>query len=190
MSWFPVPLLAGFACNLASAFTGAFCRRWGAKRGRLAVALLRNVFGIPVWAAGLALAASEPSPQLFAPALLVTLLAWLVVILGALLILAALRSIGRLAALPSAGDALVEGGPYRWVRHPIHTGTLLEFAGLALLIPTPAFLLACALGVAWVLLQTRFEEIDLLQRIPAYRDYMRRVPSFFPRWRSTAVRRG
>ncbi len=46
--------------------------------------------------------------------------------------------------------------------------------------------LACALGVAWILLQTRLEEYDLLQRLPGYREYRRAVPCFPPRledWR-------
>jgi protein-S-isoprenylcysteine O-methyltransferase len=30
------------------------------------------------------------------------------------------------------GQALVEQGPYRWVRHPAYTGSLLSFLGLAL----------------------------------------------------------
>jgi protein-S-isoprenylcysteine O-methyltransferase Ste14 len=100
--------------------------------------------------------------------------------IGALIICVALFSIRASAAAPSTGDALVERGVYAWVRHPIHAGTLLEFTGLFFIRPTLAVTLACGLGIVWVLLQTRFEERDLLQRIPEYADYMKRVPAYFP----------
>jgi protein-S-isoprenylcysteine O-methyltransferase Ste14 len=86
--------------------------------------------------------------------------------------------------MPSARDTLIQTGMYAHVRHPIHTGTFLEFAGLFLLIPTQTVALACALGIVWLLVQTKFEEFDLLQRLPAYHEYMRRVPRFLPRVRT------
>jgi protein-S-isoprenylcysteine O-methyltransferase Ste14 len=56
----------------------------------------------------------------------------------------------------------------------------LEFAGLLLLSPTRVVGLACILGLAWGLLQARLEEIDLVKRLPAYVEYMQRVPRFVP----------
>jgi protein-S-isoprenylcysteine O-methyltransferase Ste14 len=44
-------------------------------------------------------------------------------------------------------------------------------------------LVACSLGWIWVLIQARLEEADLLQRLPAYRQYMQGVPRFVPRLR-------
>jgi protein-S-isoprenylcysteine O-methyltransferase Ste14 len=98
----------------------------------------------------------------------------------------ALYSLRAKAAVPSLQDGLVQSGLYGRVRNPIHSGTMLEFAGLALLFPTLPVLLACALGVLWVLLQTRCDEYDLLQRLPAYRHYMQRVPRFIPRISSSS----
>jgi protein-S-isoprenylcysteine O-methyltransferase Ste14 len=86
--------------------------------------------------------------------------------------------------MPSTRDTLVHSGIYAHVRHPIHTGTFLEFMGLLLLIPTQTVTLACTVGLAWVLVQTRLEERDLLQRLPDYREYMNRVPRFLPRFRA------
>ncbi len=83
--------------------------------------------------------------------------------------------------MPSTQDALAQNGIYAHVRHPIHAGTLLEFIGLFIVMPTQVVTLACVLGIAWVLVQTRLEEYDLLQRLPGYRDYMDRVPRFLPR---------
>lgn len=58
----------------------------------------------------------------------------------------------------------------------------LEFFGLLIIRPTQVIALACVLGIIWVLIQTRLEELDLLQRLPVYREYMRRVPRFVPRF--------
>jgi protein-S-isoprenylcysteine O-methyltransferase Ste14 len=35
-------------------------------------------------------------------------------------------------------------------------------------------------GVIWLFLQTIFEERDLKNRIPEYREYMKQVPRFMP----------
>ena len=55
------------------------------------------------------------------------------------------------------------------------------FAGLALLRPSAPWLLACALCCVFFALQGRLEEIDLLQRMPAYRAYRQQVPALLPR---------
>jgi protein-S-isoprenylcysteine O-methyltransferase Ste14 len=181
MNIFPLPLLIGFACNLASAFTGVYSRKLGERLGSLVTVLLRDVFGIPVWGLGFALAAVAHSSVLFSPNSGLTVLGWLLILAGAAVIVAALWTIRRRAAVPTARDVLAETGLYARMRHPIHTGTILEFLGLMLIRPTVAIVLSCAVGLAWVLLQTRFEELDLLQRIPGYREYMKRVPRFVPR---------
>ena len=43
-------------------------------------------------------------------------------------------------------------------------------------------MVACLLGILWIIIQARLEELDLIQRIPAYKDYMQRVPCFIPGW--------
>ena len=183
MYWFLAPLLLGFACNLASAFTTSFSRRWGERRGSLLTAVLRNVLGIPIWAIGFFLAARASSPELWASGTLTTVAGWLLIGAGAGLIVTALVTIRWRAVTPSVRDVLAEGGLYAHVRHPMHAGTLLEFAGLLLVKPSATIGLACALGALWILLQTKFEEWDLVRRQPAYRDYMDRVPRFLPRFR-------
>lgn len=97
--------------------------------------------------------------------------------------MASLITIRLRSLAPSTGDALAQSGIYARVRHPIHSGTFLEFLGLFIIRPSVTIGLACALGVIWVLIQTICEERDLLQRIPQYRDYMNRVPRFFPKVR-------
>jgi protein-S-isoprenylcysteine O-methyltransferase Ste14 len=182
MYWFLAPLIFGFTCNLASAFTAAFSHRWGEQRGSIITVILRDVLGIPLWTIGFFLAARSPSPLLFTSTL-ASVIGWLLVTLGGAIILVALRTIRLPAARPSIKDQLVQTGLYARVRHPIHSGALLEFAGLVLIIPTLPIALASGLGMVWVCLQTWFEEIDLLERLPGYRDYMNTVPRFLPRIR-------
>jgi protein-S-isoprenylcysteine O-methyltransferase Ste14 len=100
----------------------------------------------------------------------------------------ALASIRGRAAKPSIADALVEHGVYGHIRHPIYAGLLLEFAALILVKPRRTVALACGLGILWALLQARLEEVDLLQRMPAYRRYLARVPRFMPRFRTQRPR--
>jgi len=178
---FLVPLLLGFAFNLASAFTTAFSRHLGDRRGSAVSAILRDILGIPVWAVGFVLAIRAPSPALFEPTVATKGLGWFMISVGGLIIVVALATIRLRAAVPSTRDALAQNGIYAVVRHPIHTGTLLEFLGLLFLRPMRTTALACLLGLVWILVQTKLEEIDLLQRVPAYREYMKKVPRYLPR---------
>lgn len=177
---FLFPLLAGFAANSASAFTAAFVRRWGERRGRLATALLRNLFGIPVWASGLVLAARTPAPDLLPAAFPFLEAGSILAALGVAVILWALSSLRLRAAVPSSRDSLVETGPYARVRHPLYDGVLIQLAGLCLILPRWPVLLACALAALWIQVQARLEERDLLERVPGYAAYMARVPRFVP----------
>lgn len=178
---FLVPLVLGFALDAASAFTTAFSRRWGERRGRQFTFVLRNVLGIPLWVLGLGVAVGTRSPALFGLTPVAEVLGWLLLTGGSVIQILALLALRSRAAMPSARDTLVAHGLYEHIRHPIYAGLLLEFAGLVLVRPTQAAALACAIGVGWVLVQARCEETDLLQRLPVYREYMKRVPRFLPR---------
>ena len=183
-----IPLLLGFAFNSASAFTAAFSRRWGGRRGQWVTFVLRNLLGIPLWVIGLGLAVRSPSPMLFLAPTLLEALAWVLLAAGCIVQLLALASLRWRAAKPSIADALVEHGVYGHIRHPIYAGLLLEFVALILVKPRRTVALACALGILWALLQARLEEVDMLQRMPAYRGYMARVPGFMPHFRTQRPR--
>jgi len=178
---FLLPLLLGFLFNSLSAFTAIFCERLGEARGRALTFLLRNILGIPLWALGYALAARMRMPPFLGPSAAKSVAAWALIASGATIILFALAALRGKAAAPAPGHALVEHGPYARVRHPIHLAMVLEFVGLALLMATPPVLVASVAGLGWLVVQSRLEEIDLRRRIPAYRDYMQRVPRFVPR---------
>jgi protein-S-isoprenylcysteine O-methyltransferase Ste14 len=183
MFTFLFPLLFGFSCHLASAFTTAFSCRWGERGGSLITLVLRNFLGIPVWAIGFGMAIHVSSPFLLGPKMALKILGWFLIAVGGVIILIALFVIRWRAASPSTQDRLVQSGLYAHVRHPIHSGTFLEFLGVFCLKPTYAVAVACVLGFFWVWLQTRAEEYDLLQRLPKYQEYMNRIPRFFPRLR-------
>jgi protein-S-isoprenylcysteine O-methyltransferase Ste14 len=133
-----------------------------------------------VWAIGFVIAIRESSKLLYEITLPVQIIGWIIIILGAIIIVIALVSIRLKAAAPSTRDGLVSKGIYSMVRHPIHSGTFLEFAGLFILRPSLQTGIACVLGFIWIFVQTKFEEQDLIKRIPEYRDYMKQVPRFFP----------
>ncbi len=177
-------LVLGFTLDVASAFTTAFCRRWGERRGRQVTFVLRNVLGIPMWVIAFGLAVRTRSPALFTPTLGAQIMAWVLLLAGSAIQVLALLSLRSRAAMPSTRDSLVADGVYGRIRHPIYAGVLLQFAGVLLFKPTQAVVLVCLMGIAWASVQARCEELDLVERLPAYREYMRRVPRFLPHVRA------
>jgi protein-S-isoprenylcysteine O-methyltransferase Ste14 len=86
------------------------------------------------------------------------------------------------AVAPSVQDTLEVQGLYAHIRHPLYSGMILELIGLFLWVPTLSVLVACILGVMWVMVQARLEEMDLVERLPTYQEYKRRVPRFVPKF--------
>jgi protein-S-isoprenylcysteine O-methyltransferase Ste14 len=185
MGLFLIPLLLGFALAGASAFTAAYSRWWGERSGQIASSILRNLLGIPLWMLGLLLAWLQPARFLFLPGTVVKVLGWLLIIAGSVLAIWGHVALGWRTHFPSIRDSLVRDGLYGRLRHPIYAGGMLIFVGLALLKPTSALLLACTLGFVWLIVQARLEEIDLVQRLPGYRAYMKEVPRLVPRLRKS-----
>jgi len=185
MYLFLIPLLLGFALVGASAFTAAYSRWWGERGGEVACWILRNLLGIPIWVFGAVLAWLQTSPFLFVPGKATSVVGWLLIFAGSIPFIWGHIELGWRTHMPSVKDTLVRHGLYAYVRHPIYAGGFLLLAGIALLRPTYSFVIACILGEAWLMIQARFEEIDLLQRMPDYRKYMEEAPRFVPRFRRT-----
>jgi len=176
-----VPLVAGSLLVGASALTTAYARRFGEAGGQALTFVLRNVLGLPLVFVGAIWAWRSPSPWLIATNLLMSVVGWILVAAGALVFAVGHVHIGSPAGRPTMRDPLVRGGLYAYVRHPIYAGSIAFILGLALLHPTATFLLAAALGAAWLMVQARIEENDLTQRLPEYREYIKQVPRFVPR---------
>lgn len=78
---------------------------------------------------------------------------------------------------------LVTDGLHARVRHPRYLQFLLVIAGFALIANHLCLYLALLLWLPGVWLIVILEEKELRHRFgPAYEDYRRRVPRFFPRW--------
>jgi protein-S-isoprenylcysteine O-methyltransferase Ste14 len=180
MYYFLIPLLSGFISNLASAFTSYYSEKWGEKTGTFVTILLRDIFGIPVWAFGFVMAIKESGKIFFYPSLVSQIAGWSIIAAGVAIIVTALIIIRIRAAAPTVNDKLVRTGIYSLVRHPIHCGTFLEFAGLLILWPSLNVALSFLLGTLWIYIQSLFEERDLLKRIPEYAEYKNKVRRFFP----------
>lgn len=173
-------IITGFTLVGASAFTAAFSRWWGEKGGQMVTMILRNLVGIPLWFTGFVLAWLAPSPFLFNPGLWTQLAGALLIVTGSIPFIWGHIELGWRTHMPSVKDTLVKHGLYAYARHPIYAGGFLLLAGIALLRPTYSFVIACILGEVWLTIQARLEEIDLLQRMPDYREYMKEAPRFIP----------
>src|SRR5574341_1275822 len=189
MYWFLIPLLVGFAFAGASAFTAAYSKRWGEPGGRMATSILRNLLGIPLWFLGFIMAWQAPAPPLWRSGASTVAVAWVLIVAGSVPVIWGHLLLGWRTHMPSVRDTLVRHGLYAYVRHPIYAGMLLVFVGIALLRTTWPVVVSCALACLWLMVQAKLEEIDLLQRLPAYREYMAQVPRFVPRlWRRKSCR--
>ena len=184
MFLFVIPLLLGFALVGASAFTAAYSRWWGERRGELVTSILRNYLGIPLGVLGLILAWLQPAALLFSAGWAAKSLGWMLLIAGSIPLVWGHAVLGLPTGWPSIRDTLVRHSLYAYVRHPIYAGGLLMFVGGVLLKPTATVGAACALGFIWLIVQARFEEIDLVERLSQYREFMKEVPRFVPRLRS------
>jgi protein-S-isoprenylcysteine O-methyltransferase Ste14 len=95
-------------------------------------------------------------------------------LMGGLLALAAVRSLGR-------GRELATRGPYRWVRHPYYLGILLMLVGAIIAMRSLPALILLYPTVRVTVLRARREEHNLGLRFgDAYHAYYERVPFLLP----------
>ncbi len=81
---------------------------------------------------------------------------------------------GSFAVFPER-RAIVRGGVYRWVRHPMYASYLLLDLGFWLANPQPWFALVWVIEVLLLEARTRWEE-DVLSGDAAYVEYQQQVP--------------
>ena len=98
------------------------------------------------------------------------------------MIIAALRLGSSLTPLPAPREegGLVTGGLYRYVRHPIYTGALIWALGFTLASAGAYRLLLFAVLCVFFSFKARYEEGLLVQKFPAYSQYAKHTPRFFP----------
>ena len=119
------------------------------------------------------------------------LLAWgmlLVVAAGIALCCWARSHLGRLWSdnvTRKEGHRVVDSGPYRLIRHPIYTGFIVMYLGLALLCGSALALVGAAVMTIGLTLKARVEEEFLSEQLgaAAYAGYKARTPMLMPRLR-------
>jgi protein-S-isoprenylcysteine O-methyltransferase Ste14 len=96
-------------------------------------------------------------------------------LVGVLVAIASLATLGRSFGLVAADRGLKTRGPYRLVRHPAYAGYLVAYIGYVLENPSPANVGLVVLSTVFQLVRIREEEA-VLERDAAYDTYRRSVP--------------
>jgi protein-S-isoprenylcysteine O-methyltransferase Ste14 len=84
------------------------------------------------------------------------------------------------ARLPTA---IVQTGPYRFIRHPVYTSNLVLLSGLTLVSGSLWVLLNLGILVAYYLPTIPREEAAIERNLPQYTEYASRTGMLFPRLR-------
>jgi len=74
------------------------------------------------------------------------------------------------------GHKVCDSGPYRFVRHPGYAGILLCVAGMPLALDTLWTFAAAGFALVVSVVRTALEDRTLIEELPGYREYARRVP--------------
>jgi len=73
------------------------------------------------------------------------------------------------------GHTVCDSGPYRFVRHPGYAGNIPPLLGIVLALGSVWTLVPAGLALVILIVRTVLEDRTLLQELPGYRDYARRV---------------
>jgi protein-S-isoprenylcysteine O-methyltransferase Ste14 len=135
-------------------------------------------------AAAASLAFSMPEAAIGGPRRVVTLAGIALIIGGELFRVYAIRTLGRYFTFVVAlhpGQYVVDTGPYRVIRHPAYTGTLVTVTGICLAMANWLALLGIVPAVLGFLYRIRVEEAALRAGLgEAYRAYERRTKRIIP----------
>jgi protein-S-isoprenylcysteine O-methyltransferase Ste14 len=74
------------------------------------------------------------------------------------------------------GQTVCRSGPYRFVRHPGYSGTVLQSMGTSFLLGSLWSLIPTAAAVACMVARTVLEDRMLQNELPGYKDFARDVP--------------
>jgi protein-S-isoprenylcysteine O-methyltransferase Ste14 len=117
--------------------------------------------------------------------LILTCIGLLLAVLGVLLRFTAINALGKFFTYELRVDPeqqLIQGGPYRYVRHPGYAGVLLLLAGLPLIFQNwYGFIWLGVVCSSFMLVRVPQEESLLLEAFgDLYREYMKRTKRFIP----------
>jgi protein-S-isoprenylcysteine O-methyltransferase Ste14 len=74
------------------------------------------------------------------------------------------------------GHAVVQDGPYHFVRHPLYASRIVLITGAALTLGSWIALVPATLNAVLLVLRTALEDRLLTTELPGYREYAKRVP--------------
>ena len=102
---------------------------------------------------------------------------------GTLWCYAALGDAWRIGIRKREKTALVNQGPYQFVRHPIYLFQTIMLGGVVLLVPTLFLVVLLGIHLACIFIKALDEEAYLTGvHGPAYRDYLSKTGRFLPRF--------
>jgi|HubBroStandDraft_5_1064220.scaffolds.fasta_scaffold24997_3 protein-S-isoprenylcysteine O-methyltransferase Ste14 len=111
------------------------------------------------------------------------ILADLATIGGLILFIQSHRALGRnwsLEVVIQEKHELIETGPYAYIRHPLYSGVLLMFLGMALYCGRKACLIVFVYCFFGIYFKSQMEERLLARTFPAYSEYKRRTKALIP----------
>jgi protein-S-isoprenylcysteine O-methyltransferase Ste14 len=111
------------------------------------------------------------------------ILADLATIGGLILFIQSHRALGRnwsLDVVVQEKHQLIENGPYGYIRHPLYSGVLLMFMGMALYCGRTGCIILFVYCVFGVYFKSQMEERLLARTFPAYSEYKRRTKALIP----------
>jgi protein-S-isoprenylcysteine O-methyltransferase Ste14 len=73
------------------------------------------------------------------------------------------------------GHVVCDSGPYQFVRHPGYAGNILPLFGIVLALGTVWTLIPALVALIITSIRTVLEDKTLMEELPGYRDYARRV---------------
>lgn len=79
--------------------------------------------------------------------------------------------------------AIVQSGPYRFIRHPIYTSNLILMIGMLLLSGSAWIIINLLILIGYYLPTIRVEERAMKESLPQYKDYADRTGMIFPKLR-------
>jgi protein-S-isoprenylcysteine O-methyltransferase Ste14 len=145
------------------------------KRG-ISTALVSTQFGAMAGLAWLAFPALSQWPPPAAPLALLAVAA----LLGAWALHANRPGNFNVRPIPRAGGALVQRGPYRWIRHPMYSSVGCFGGGCVIAARSLESVLAMLLLVAVLVVKSELEERWMAEAHPGYAAYRHRTWRFVP----------
>ena len=102
---------------------------------------------------------------------------------GLILFIQSHRALGRnwsFEVVIQEKHELIEKGPYAYIRHPLYSGLLLMFMGMALFCGRKACIVVFVYCFFGVYFKSQMEERLLAKTFPAYSEYKRRTKALIP----------